>query len=311
VSTAILVNKSAGHGQAEKRWNRIKEELLLRLPPDTILFSYSVPFDMEECVRMLAEEHGVDCFISAGGDGSINWILNAVMKRYPSGNPAVCLGAVGLGSSNDFLKPARTRIGGVPVKTDLNRAVPADVGKFNFVDAEDKIITRYFIVNASIGITAEANLLFNKGDIFLDRIKQVSVRSAILYAALKTMIRYRNKTMLLEYDGAVQTRNISNISVVKNPNISGSFRYDQEILPGDGFLGLHFCHDMNKRELVATLMDLSNGRFSGREKRVSARVRACRIESKEMLALEADGEVVQARNIDFSLLPGAIRIAGD
>jgi diacylglycerol kinase family enzyme len=99
--------------------------------------------------------------------------------------------------------------------------------------------------------------------------------------------------------------------VIKNPNISGSFCYDQDIQPGDGFLGLNICHDMNKFELVSTLIDLTNGRFSGKRKRISELVKACRFDAGQWLALETDGEVMMAKNIEFSILPCAISIAGN
>ena len=311
MKVAFLVNYSANDNQAEKRWNTIKGDVLSGFPADTIIIGYTIPFDTEGCIKMLMKDQGVDCFISAGGDGSINRILNSIMNLKLAGTPAAHLGAIGLGSSNDFLKPVSNSIKGFPVKINLNKSMAADVGKVSFVNALDERITRYFIVNASIGITAEANLLFNTGDFFLDKAKRVSVKTAILYAALKTIIRYRNKSVQIEYNNVMRKMNITNISVIKNPNISGSFCYDQLILPGDGLLGLNYCHDMNKRELVATLMDLSKGKFSGKKKRISEWVKQCKIDTEELLALETDGEVMLAKNIDFSIIPGAISIAGN
>ena len=307
---AFLVNYSANDKQAEKRWNMIKGEILSGFPPDSMVVTYSTPFDTGSCIRKLMKDEGVDCFISAGGDGSVNWILNAIMNTKLPGAPAIRLGAIGLGSSNDFLKPVRTRIRGFPVRINMNKSSTADVGKVTFIDQNDNKLRRYFIVNASIGVTAEANLLFNTGDFFLDKVKSVSVKTAIIYAALKTIVRFRNKEVLLEYEGTGEKINITNISIIKNPNISGSFCYDQDILPDDGLLGLNYCHDMNKRELVATLTDLSKGKFSGKKKRVSVLVKECKISTWEHLALETDGEVMLARNIDFSIIPGAINLAG-
>jgi diacylglycerol kinase (ATP) len=311
VKVALLVNYSANNNSAEKRWNMVKKEILSGFPAEPIVIAYNTPFDIEGCIQMLMNDQGVDCFVSVGGDGSMNWILNALMNRKPAGDTAILLGAVGLGSSNDFLKPVMTRIKGIPVKINVNNPVAADVGRVTFINQKDERITRYFIVNASIGVTAEANLLFNTGDFFLDKVKSVSVKTAILYAALKTIIRFRNKSVQVEYDGVARKMNITNISVVKNPNISGSFCYDQAILPGDGWLGLNYCHDMNHRELVSTLMDLSKEKFSGKKKRVSELVKQCKIETGEMLALETDGEVMLAKNIFFSIIPGAISIAGN
>ncbi|MBP6978618.1 MAG: diacylglycerol kinase family protein [Bacteroidales bacterium] len=308
---AILVNYSANHNRAEKRWNKIKEDILREIPVDCIVMEFHPPFDTEECIRILIQEHGIEGVISAGGDGSVNRVLNAIMNLKHSGLPKIQLGAIGLGSSNDFLKPVTTRVGGFPVRINVNQSSFADVGQVSFIKTDGQSSSLYFVVNASLGVTAEANLLFNKGDYFLNNMKSLSVKTAILYAALRTIIRFRNKSIQVLYDRVEKTFNMTNVSVVKNPNISGNFRYDQKILPDDGYLGLNYCHDMNKIELLRTLMDLFKGRFSGKRKRVSALVRQVKVDSPNFLALEVDGEVLLAKNIEFSILPGAIRLAGN
>ena len=308
MNIAILVNYTANNNQGEKKWLSIKKDILQMLPVTTKVITYKPPFNIEECVLKLVTEQQINYIISAGGDGSINYILNSIINIFGELTKKIHLGAIGLGSSNDFLKPFSKSIKGIPVKINLQNSKMIDIGKVSFVNSDFNKITSYFIINASIGVTADANLLFNRGDFFLNSIKSRFVNLAISYAAIKTIIRYKNKPIRLYYDDKMKNIRITNISVVKNPNISGSFKYDQKIEPDDGMLGLNYCYNMNLFELLQVLIDLQKGKFSVKPKRISLFVKNIKIESDNFIALETDGEVVYAKNIKFSIIPKAIKV---
>ena len=218
-NTAILVNYSANNDSGEKKWLLVKEKVLEMLPSNTRVISYKKGFDIEKCIRELITEQNINCIISAGGDGSINYILNAIIACKGESNVDISLGAIGLGSSNDFTKPATNFISGIPVKLNRNNSKPSDIGKVTFVDKSSSRHTRYFIINASLGVTAEANLLFNEGDFMINRIKARFIGMTILYAAVKSIMRYKNKIIHLSYDDVNEKINFTKISVIKNPNI--------------------------------------------------------------------------------------------
>ena len=280
------------------------------LPSGTQVISYKKGFDIEKCVRELITDQNISCIISAGGDGSVNYILNAIVACKGESPADIFLGAIGLGSSNDFTKPASNFISGIPIQLNRNNSKPADIGKVTFIDKNAARQTRYFIINASLGVTAEANLLFNEGDFMINRIKARFISMTILYAAVKTIMRYKNKLVHLSYDDVNEKINFTNISVVKNPNISGSFKYDQKISTNDGYLGLNYFYDMTKAGLLRTLYDLSRGKFSGKPKRISVLTKRIKITADDYLALETDGEVQYAKDIEFSIIPGAIHVLG-
>jgi len=310
MNIAILVNLCANGNMGGRKWLSIKGDVLQMLPPINNIITYEPPFDIEECIQRLVTENNIDCIISAGGDGSINYIINSIMKGTDDIIRKIRLGAIGLGSSNDFLKPALKAIKGVPLKINIQESRIIDIGKVTFSNKDSQKITKYFISNASIGITAEANLLFNTGDFLLNILKPRFANLAILYAAIKTILIFKSSPVKLYYDNQFKNVSLSNLSIVKNPNISGSFKYDQIIQPDDGMLGLNYCHNMNFIELLKTLLDLHNGKFSGRPKRVSTLIINMRIESTKFLALETDGEVELASDIEFSLIPKAMRVLG-
>ena len=310
MNTAILVNSSANNNTGGKKWLLIQNSVLDMLPTGTLVISYEAGFNTEHCIRELINERNIKCIISAGGDGSINYILNAIIACLGESPAEMHLGAIGLGSSNDFMKPVSKVLSGIPVRIDHDHPTSADIGKVTFFDKYSVYRSRYFIVNASIGVTAEANLLFNEGDFFINRMKDRFINATILYTAVKTIITYRNLAVQLAYGNVMEKINISNMSVVKNPNISGSFKYDQEISINDGYLGLNYFYDLGKLELLKALYDLKRGKFAGKPKRRSVLVKSVKITSGELMALETDGEVTFANDIEFSIIPEGIQVLG-
>ena len=308
MKVTLLVNFSANNNSAQQKWLSIRNEVLRQLPGNTKVITYTIPFDVVACLKNIFNNQTDQCIISAGGDGSINFIVNAILRHFPKFLSKIHLGAIGFGSSNDFLKPFDKKINDIPVKINLDRSKWVDIGQVRLMNIESKPFTKYFVINSSIGVTADANNLFNKGDLFLKKTKVKNVHAAIIYTAVKTILRYNNKSLLISYQNESKEIMATNISVIKNPHISGSFKYDQVILPDDGFLGLNICFGMNKLELIKVLFDLSNGHFSGKPKRCSCLVRTVAVISADDIAVETDGEITFAREAYFSILPDKLSI---
>jgi len=307
--TAVLINYSANYHTGKKKWLRIRDEITSQLPGNTIYIPYEIPFNTKECLNTLIRDEGVRCIISAGGDGSINNILNGLVEITGERSNEYCLGAIGLGSSNDFLKPVTTEIRGIPVKIHPDNYILSDIGKVTYMNENNEAGSRLFIINASIGITADANLLFNQGDLFIRNMKSRFVGLTILYTALKTLASYRNKEVTIRDNGKSEKLRVANVSITKSPYISGSFHYDHCPARDSGQLGFHCSGDMTRWEIIKTLRDLSKGKYSGVEKRETVYLENIRISSDLSIALETDGEVQLGREFAFSIIPGAICLA--
>ena len=308
MKTAILINYSANNDGSRKKWAHIGQRVLKILPKNTIAIPYEIPFNLNDCITRLIRK-GVTFFISAGGDGSLNHLLNTILKITGKNSKNYCLGAIGLGSSNDFLKPFSETIDGIPVKIKADFKNPVDVGKVTYLNEKNVLKSRYFIINASLGITADANLLFNRGDAFIRFMKSRFTGLTILYTALKTLIRFKNKEVQLKDSTGIHPVKLTNISLTKSPYVSGSFHYDQAPEKDCGKLGFHCSSAMTKMEIIKTLYNLSNGKFPESDHRTTSFVDWIEVFSKEFLALETDGEVQFGKNSRFINIPKALCLA--
>jgi len=95
---------------------------------------------------------GFDVIISAGGDGTLNQVVNGMLKTDSSSLPL--LGIIPLGSGNDFA--TMMKVSGSPAQLiqllEANKPKPVDVGKISCCDKEGFPVEKYFINACSLGM---------------------------------------------------------------------------------------------------------------------------------------------------------------
>jgi diacylglycerol kinase (ATP) len=326
----VILNPSAQGGRGRERFAAVAtdEEVaglgLLRLP----LFDGAGAVDAEERGHALVEwltwqvRHGRRHFVAAGGDGTVNFAVNgllAVRKRLGLPREVLRLGAIGIGSSNDFLKPAdvigRGRAaGGVGHRLDFTHAFAHDVGQLEILDlVTGKPVVRHFVVNASVGISAEGCWIYNRNGWLMRWLKQRWIDLAVLAAGLHTVATYRNVRAQVTLDGVPLAGGdevaITNLGIVKNVHFTGSMRYDVPRAADDGVFGVHLAAGMGRVETLRTMNALGQGRFTGRARTSSREAREVVIESARPFTMEADGEVARTTRARLRLLPGELMIA--
>jgi len=304
----ILLNPQAGGGTALDRWRRTSAIL----PPirEKIELHFIGPqLDLDEVVKT-AVSRGDHHVLAAGGDGTVNAALGALMRLPNSLRERVVFGAIGLGSSNDFHKPldAAHMIEGIPVKMDFRHPDRRDVGSV-LINRNGQSSVHYFLINASAGVTAEGNALFNNPDILLAWLKRRSTPAAILYAALRALMQHENQPCTIGIRGySPRSFKLTNLGIVKNPHFSGSLHYEVPASYGDGNFQIFLAEDMHFIERVALLYALSRGKFRGRAKTSSWQATELTLASSRPFRLELDGETHQADRAEFTLLQRTLQV---
>jgi len=302
----VLLNPHAAYGRALRAWGTVRNELESRVGAIRVVETVC-PEDTRTAVAD-AVDGGETAILAAGGDGTVHAVANALLAT--GGAREVALGAIGLGSSNDFHKPFRRDafIGGVPVLIDCEHAEPRDVIRLSVESPEGESAILYAVLNASIGITAETNDVFNHPTSFVRAARGLSMNTAIVAAMLTTLATFHDVPCRLVVDGRDEgVRSVSNLGVIKSAHFAGSFTYDTPIEPDDGLLGVNLCERLTPFQAVATLAALGRGRFEGRPKTTTWTARRVSVVSDDAFALETDGEVEQARSVDLSVLRKGIR----
>lgn len=296
----IVLNPAAGAGTARSRFDAIRPELAARLPHRV------VELDADGAWRRTlrrALDRGVRVVVAAGGDGTVHAVANGLLEEDAPGD--VVLGAIGLGSSNDFHKPVRDRIGGVPVRLDAAGAAPRDVAIAHWAQAGSGR-SEAVLVSASVGIVARANAFFNDGDWLLTRLKRRWVAGAITYAALNTIARRPRLATRIHHPAGRWAGAVASLSVLETPHLSGSLRYDLPARPDDGAVTVAVIESSGRLTLLARLIGLQRGRFRDRRRTRHWVVPNVVVELGRAGPLELDGEVRIAQRVRFEVLKGRL-----
>lgn len=258
-----------------------------------------------------AVRRGERFFVAAGGDGTVQGVVQALLTTSASASGDLCLGAVGLGSSNDFHKPRQPAqsTGGVPCKLDRRQARRRDVGVLTYETPSGEEGKRYWLLNCSAGVTAEANAFFNAPDALLSWLKARSTSAAIAYAAFHSILTYRPRPVRVGSRGSTGPPvRLTNLAVLKSPYCSGAFRYEVPFEPRSGTLHLHLSEDMSRTRMLLMLLHLARGRSKGQQQTRSWTADQLALEADTPFAVEFDGEVLQARRAHFSVHPRALEV---
>ncbi|MEZ6183454.1 MAG: diacylglycerol kinase family protein [Planctomycetota bacterium] len=299
----IVVNLGARGGRARRRWPRVRAALEAA---GVAFEAVETASEAEARARVAAAwAAGERRFVAAGGDGTVHGLLNVLREV---GDATAELGAIGLGSSNDFHKPVgpEARLAGAPVR--LGAATPIDVGLARFA-GEEGPLERGFTINASLGATADANGRFNRAGWVLRALKRVHVELAILACAAATLLRLRVLALGVRLEGEEPQRlATTNLAVLKRVHVAGGMRYDTPVALDDGRFAVNWVGDVGRWRLVRAVIGLYRGRFRGTPGTAAWSAARLEVTAEGPTWLELDGEVWRAARVEFEVQPAAIRL---
>jgi diacylglycerol kinase (ATP) len=305
----IIVNPECQQGKGWKKWLSVREDVIVRLMSQYAVYEFLAGVTVYDEIDKLISENIYTCIISAGGDGSMHFLINYIMLLPEDIRNKICVGAIGLGSSNDFHKPFNLKIKGIPVRFNVSGdTVLSDVGIVTYSDQTGINKTEYFIINASLGLTAVSNYNFNHAQNLLKFLKKYNTDLAIYYTAVSSILSFKNIYLELTFENNTSEDAISNINILKIPYVSGTLHYPEIILPDDGKLSLQVCKNMGKWDLIKVLINLTKGVFVQNQKTISANIENMHVKSHQEFVFECDGETFTTKEATFSILPQAIKI---
>jgi diacylglycerol kinase (ATP) len=241
-----------------------------------------------------AVHEGYDVVIAAGGDGTINEVVNGILRATPEG-PTIPFGILPLGSANDFNK-----IAGLPDSVD--EAIEVILGgQTRQIDA-GQVNDRYFVNNSAIAMEPTVTLESWK-------IKRVSGESRYLIALLRALARLSAWQMDVKWDGG-QFQGPAYLLSVCNSERTGGFTMAPGARIDDGVFDLVIAKEVPKLKFLQMLLLLLQGKHTGHEDVIFTRVTQISITTNPGTPVHADGEVFSMSETEFhySVLPGKVTL---
>jgi lipid kinase YegS len=252
-------------------------------------------FEAHDAMRFAraASQAGADLVIAAGGDGTVNQVVNGIVR---SGAVAPRLAVIPLGTANDFAKGLQIPL---TIKEAMEvavsgAAVPIDIAQVN---------GRCFI-NVSTGgfgpdITEEAS----------SKLKKRFGKFAYLFTAVRKLTQLEPYRAAFEADGKVVHNGPFFFFAVGNARHTGG---GTPVTPhadyGDAQLDLALFTGYKRRDFLTQLPDLRAGKHPQDPDVLYLKARELRVRALDEVAVNADGEPLRGRNFRYRLLNQQITV---
>lgn len=297
----IVLNENAGKRQGKKDRPVISAEFTARNLAHKIL-STKYQGHAEELTRQLLDE-GFRKIVGVGGDGTLNEVLNGVIKQNKVPVSELTIGIIPIGSGNDW---GRTLM--VPAEyagaVDLiagNKTFVQDIGLVKSLS--NPADQRYFINVAGGGFDAfvarKTNLL-----------KQNGKGSALtyLYTLLGSMFSYQPTRIHLQIDGEEFSELMLSFSVGIGKFNGGGMKQLPDAIVDDGLLNITTIRHMKVFRMIKNVSKLYDGSHIGLPEVRTFTGRTVRVSAEKNILIETDGENCGGSPVEISILPKAIKV---
>ena len=241
-----------------------------------------------------AARDGFDAVVAAGGDGTINEVINGLIRAAGDG-PTVPFGIVPLGTANDF-----NLMAGLPNTIEASVGVIA-AGKTRRIDA-GQVNDRFFINNSAAAMEPMVTL---------ENIKMTWLSGEIRYivALLRALVKLKPWQMKLAWDGGGYEGPAYLLSVCNSPR-TGGFMMAPGAELDDGLLDMVFAPQVSKGAVISILLKLMRGEHVHHPAVTFRRVTAIDLTSVPGTPLHSDGEIFteSAEKVIYRVLPGKVTL---
>jgi len=261
---------------------------------ETTFCSTEQPGEATRLTKQAVAE-GCDLVVAAGGDGTINEVLNGLAPDFAG----VRLGILPLGTGNDFVRTI-----GIPSELDTALEI-LTAGKERPIDVVrvDSDRTRYFI-NVSAG--GFSGLVDEK---LTDELKRSWGPLAYLRSAVQALPDLSNyRTTITFDDEEAQELNLYNVVVANARFVAGGIPIAPQAEPDDGIVDVLLVPVASMPQLALLVPQILLGQHVDSELVIWRRARKLRIDSRPRMWFNADGELIGNEPARFTVLPRALRV---
>jgi YegS/Rv2252/BmrU family lipid kinase len=243
---------------------------------------------------------GADLLVAVGGDGTLNEVVNGLMRA----GGAAELATIPLGTGMDFVRTygIPTGFDGAVQTAAGGAARTIDVGRVRYREWSGDDAERYFANVGSVGMSAAVAQRANGMS------KVLGGRATFFYALVRVFLEWQNTEVSVELDGASRRARMHDVIVANGRWHGGAMQLAPEALPDDGLFDVVLIGDITKRDFVTTAPKIYKGTYLAHPKVELLRSSAVAVEASEHLPIELDGEQVGTTPARFEVVPGALRV---
>ena len=251
----------------------------------------------------IAAQSGCRVVVAAGGDGTVNEIVNGLMTVPAAQRPA--LGLLPLGSGNDLAFNCGLLAAPASALQRALHGTPAALDAALIVDDAGR--SRHYINVAGMLFDAAA---------LMQAMRIQYLRGPLIYlvAVVRTILQNHFPTRItLLVDGETSQHTLLMLTVANGAREGGGFICAPQALPDDGWLDYVSVTEISRLQMLRLLPEFlrgTQGRFGSVQFK---RGRTFEISADRAVPVHLDGELwadyaANVRHLRITLLPGALRL---
>ncbi|WP_340113270.1 diacylglycerol/lipid kinase family protein [Maribellus mangrovi] len=298
----VILNPHAGGNKGRQDQNEIEKHLKTKgFQYDLLISEYPKHAIL---LAQNANEQGATQFIVAGGDGTINEVVNGIFQSNAGNKNEITVGVIPVGTGNDWI-----RTFGIPnsykgsIRKIIERKVlRQDIGRITYTQ-NDETFTRYFLNMAGFGFDAltaqKANQLKEKGHTGL---------WIYLVSVFRAYLEYKTEKVKLSIDDNILEDYIFSASLGIGKFNGAGMMQAPGAIPNNGLFEVTIIKKISLGGILRNLIGLYNGNYI-KDHRVSCyQAKKVNIQSQNPLAGEVDGESLGTSQFEIEILPQTLQI---
>jgi YegS/Rv2252/BmrU family lipid kinase len=304
VKTKVIFNPAAGRGAAGRNWPQIERELVAALGPVDVATTLREGDESRFAATALAE--GYEHFIAVGGDGTLNGIVNELIRDDELANPNVIVTPMPCGTANETARELGYH-GNVAAaaRTAANRRIRRfDILKAECAGLAGHDVCHYGVLAVSWGSAAEISYRTSTSRY----LKKLGGRFSYYAVTLLVTLSYEDRVGRLKIDDRIEDDLLHYTGLICNTQtLGGGMKLAPGADPQDGIADLLLFRDIKRRDILLQKPSwLFEGRHIEHEKVDLLPGKRFSIEILDRTLVDADGETIGHTPLTVTVLPGLV-----
>lgn len=298
----FIINPNAGNEGGSREWPKIQAIL----KSNQIEFDYAFTEKVGHAEQIVKSKiiESYRKFIIVGGDGTINEVTNGIFKQNQVPTNQIYIGLIQMGTGNDWARYYNLELDYVKEIERLKdcHSQIQDIGKIEYLNNNEKK-SAYFINIA--GLCFDSSVVQGTNEM---KARGRRTKFAYLISLLKSLIKYKPWNLKIFINDEVLEGKFLSISIGNGKFSGGGMIQTPDAIINDGFLHVTIYQNMPKYKIVTNVKKLYNGKILTIKGVKSYKTKGFRIESKETIFAETDGEIIGSTPYEISILPSSLNV---
>ncbi len=303
----VILNPCAGRGAGA----RSKDRLMAALAAADLTYELTETTAPGHAIELAAElrKNGYPMVIAAGGDGTVNEVLNGLAQATPEGETIGKLAFFPIGTGNDFadMSGAKRGVEALAQRIAAGKTRCVDVGRATLSSPTQEIV-RYFDNNVGLGFEAQVTVESN-------RIKWVTGPARYLMGVFKALGSFRSPHAEIAWQNAAgewdkRYQPSLMISLGNTRRTGGMFFVNPDAVMDDGLLDMALVPHKSKPQVLWLLPQVFIGAHRNDRTILFDRCVQLKLTTSHAVPVHLDGEVVMddVRSAHFEILHRRLEI---